>query len=197
MGDFLLIPLQSVIARMKLPSGDTDVDALVKSSIVGSTPALEIKFLTKLKFGDSTDTFFITPSVVPYGGVYRLMLKNGFVENVVITLSETLDFTGASTLTPAGIDPERGELFIPTDLSSGGTYYLRVSYNYGFVSESANVPDWLSEACIAYSVQLMAMHQINEAKVDPSEILKTVRAHEELIRSKHIRIDPLAIKPVM
>lgn len=207
-----LVSAQALIDRMTLPEGDATVDKLIASSINGAGTYMAQRLNTSLTAGSASDVFHVTKDDVNYGGTFRLACRNGFIKNVVVQVKELLtdDWQPFPLL---GVVPDSGVAIIDSQvvadgirpsslvtaamLNRGAGAYVQVSYDYGFVDEDPNIPEWLSEAALSYSVQLMSMQQITDAKPNLNGILKVVQDHTNLLLDQYVRFDPRAIRPVM
>jgi hypothetical protein len=192
----LIIPIETIRARMNFDEGDEAIETVMISAVQGMVPGLGAMLQTDLVSGSTSEVFCVDPDGPSYGGTYRLWLRNGFVKNVVMTSGDTLREISDDE-TPLKVEAERGVVVIPGDIVGRWPRYVRVTYDYGFVKSDPTMPAWLTELCLVYSVQLMSMHQMNDPKAETNGILKSIGEHSQVIVEGKFRADPRAIRSIM
>ena len=190
-----LVSVDAIRVRMSLPE-DSAIDAVINSAVIGTSIFMATKLKTCFDQGSDSDLFLIDADTVPFKGTYRLLLKNGFIGDSVLESMQRLGDTPV-TLPSLRVNSEKGLITInEADLVCSVPCYVRVAYTYGFADLSPIIPDWLSEASLAYSVQLMSMQQLNDVKADTNGVLSVVKAHTNALLDPHYRNDPLAVTPI-
>lgn len=191
-----LITVDAVRARMKLEE-DEAIDIVISSAIQGMAVGLGSRLRTRLTRGTTSEVFCLTQDSLDCGGTYRLMLRNGFVQNVVVSSMPSLTDDPA-LMTPLNVDPERGIVIVPSLVSiSDIPRYIKVEYTYGFLDKDSTVPDWLAEVALCYAVQLMSMQQLNDLKAETKDILSMITSHVNTLINPSFRVDARAVHPIM
>lgn len=175
---------------------DTTLGGIISSALDATTIAFEAMLDTTFTAGTSVDLFNVESTYTrSTSGFYLLRLKKGFVKanTIALTTGSTLDAVTLSLSTADTLlDLEKGFLRVPDTID---TKYLKASYGYGFGTLS-DVPGWLTEAAIAYTIKMLSLQQIGTDKPDLSKIYKFVGEHYTAIMDAHSRHYATATKPI-
>lgn len=191
-----LITVSAVRNRMKLDD-DESIDLVISSAIQGMAVGMSGRLKTSLARGTATEVFHLPPGTVANGGTFQLQLRNGFVSGVSVSTKNALD-DSATPLTPLKTRAEEGYVVVPEFVGSSPIpSYVQISYTYGFGDNDPNVPAWLAEAALCYSVQLMAMQQLNDSKAETNGVLAMMKEHIAVLVKSNFRMDARSIHPIM
>lgn len=200
-----LVKVDAMLARLSLPSGDAQLEAALDSAIRAASPALEATLQTKFDYGERTHVFHLNPLTTEVrGGLITLKLGTGFMVTdgadapLVVyadTAKDSLQSTAQELVADDGYfaEPEKGFVKVSEDLLGK---FVRVTYHSGF-NETDEVPEWLSEACIAYSVRVLSTQQIGDPKPELGKVFKFMADHGTIITDGHLRLCPYAVLPVL
>jgi hypothetical protein len=153
-----LVTVQEVRDRMALDPELLGVNNTIASALKAAHLRVETEYDTRLSKGTYTDTFYLDPTmhsgVLP-GGMFRLQLRNAFVRQAPLTVTNAFTvlegFTSPQDAidgTVTVLDAMRGILFVPEAYSKR---FVKVTYEAGFEdAEKDSAPEWLKEAILAY-----------------------------------------------
>lgn len=213
-----LIDVKLVRTRLALPDDD-GVNAAVKSALDGTTAMFEARLMTSFDKATKTDIFLTYGrEFMAQDGYFRLRLSAGFVlssPDVTVCWAETpQELATAETiaLTDCLVDYERGFVLVPYSESNhpessarrnrsylnSRSYngYMKVVYQYGFQT-LAEVPAWLKEAALAYTIKVLSMQQVSDKKDEKATtIFGFISSHGEEILDRHLRNHYMAIQPI-
>jgi hypothetical protein len=191
-----LIPIETIRTRMKLPESD-QLDTLMLSSLQGTAVYLSARMETQLSAGNYTAVFWVDRESPDVKGTVQLRMPHGFIkpESVKVAYSRSLDYSKVEA-SPLSIMAEKGVVVLPTSLRNEGGHYIWVEYEYGFVDEDPTVPDWLAEAALVYTVQLMTLPQLTDVQQDSNPLLKLAATHTDLILMVNRRDVALMVRPI-
>lgn len=185
----LLIPVEKVKARMVMPPEMLGVNPVIESAILAAQMRIESELDTGLQPSDNVDTFYINPEwfggVVPSGNMWRLFLKNGFVDQttpVVVESCSTLGGDYSPVTEDLRIDPDKGVVYL--DARRYQNQYIRVTYKAGF-SDASAVPAWLGEAILGYTPLLFKLGPAADSK--KGELYKESAEHAQAMLARHQR----------
>lgn len=191
----LLIEPDLIRNRLSLQDEKSVNDAL-RSAISGAGPRLEAVLQTSFHKASAIDLFYIDanrPCV--HEGVYLLKLTNGFVRSApaaTIQVSDDLKFVQPTALTLADLVKFSSELGFMYFSDEYAGKYVKVSYDFGFQS-SEEVPEWLREVALCYSIKVLSMQQTNDRKDELSAVYSFVDSHSNDILDKHLRTSSYSI----
>lgn len=188
-----LVSVETVRNRLALPD-DNGVNAVIESAIEGATAYVEAKLKTSVTppAAAVSDWFRVDDLTLNRDSTFRMLLSNGFVDDVVVGVTDTIE--GVTTVvTPLKIESEKGLVVIAIDPVPA---YYKITYTYGF-AEVDDVPQWLQEVAMSYVVQLMSMQQVNDQKEEISKLYKFVQTHGTEVLDAHLRRDAFAIRPML
>lgn len=179
----------------------TEVNSVLTSALVGAEQYAKSFLRTGLDELTYSDLFYVDSNVhQATDGMYALMLTNGFVrtdETVAIVNADTIATVDASTsATPVLLtQAEKGILFVDPDMVGK---YLKVTYSAGFrkvagVTVFAEVPDWLQEFLVAYTIKTLSMQQVNDKKDRLSSTYAFIDSHIAEVMTSHQRKNGFAI----
>lgn len=143
-----LVTQAEVEDRMGLTAGSAN--ATILSALNGAHLRVQTELESRLErpAAPLVEHFYLdrtkTSGVIP-DGMFRLKLRNGFLRADPTVAFDSL-LAGEYVDTPSGVkfDKVRGLIYVPAEYD---TYYLRVTYDHGFVvGESA--PDEIKEAVL-------------------------------------------------
>lgn len=189
----LFLDVKAMRDRLSLDDKPEINDAL-KSAIAGATPRVESHLSTSFAAGTTTDLFRLPVGSDAFDGLYTLRLKNGFVRSdpaVVISAGETL--ASLATITEGFVaDLEKGFVAVPEDYAGK---YVRVGYSYGFATPK-ELPSWLQEVLVSYSIKVLSMGTVNDKKDDLSKVFAMVDEHWSAILDPHLRQGGSLVRPI-
>lgn len=194
----LLIEPDLIRNRLSLQDEKSVNDAL-RSAILGASPRLEAILQTSFAKASAVDLFYIDKArQCVINGAYLLKLSNGFLRSspaVTIEVSDDLKFVQPTALTLADMvksSAELGFLYISDEYAEK---YIRVVYDYGFQS-SGEVPEWLREVTLCYTIKVLSMQQTNDRKEELSAVYSFVDSHSNEILDKHLRTSSYSIHAI-
>lgn len=187
----LIIDPSDIRPRLSLEDRQ-EINDFLRSAILGATPRLEALLNTSFTKGTAEDFFVLNPAIYePVDGHFVLRLSNGFVRSspaLAASSGESLDGP-FSTVSGCVLRASKGFLLVP-ESNAGKTF--KVAYSYGF-QNNEEVPAWLREVALCYSVKVMSMAQLNDRKDDLSAVYEFVDLHSAEILDRHLRTHTFAI----
>jgi hypothetical protein len=189
-----LIELKYLRDRMLLEDR-SEINDVLKSSLAGAIPWLETVLQTSFDKGTASDLFSIPTGTEKVLGFYHLKLTKGFVRGSpapVVATGYDLSSVSGDLYPSCIMDAERGFLYVPEASDLG---CIRVSYDYGFQTPS-EVPTWLRELALCYTIKVLSMHQINDRKEELSKVYSFVDQHSTTIADSRLRMSVSAISAI-
>lgn len=189
-----LITASMVRDRLGLPD-DEGVNAAIKSAMVATRPFLMEALQTGLDAGSAEDVFFIDPLVhMAVGGLYVLRANNGFLKKATVKVGMSDTLLGLQTtaldLAIFYVSEEKGFIKVP-DLLLGK--YVKVAYDYGFRDDD-EVPEWLQEAALSYTIKVLSAQQVGDNKPSLSEVYKFIDSHGSYLLGGRLRVASESIR---
>lgn len=196
-----LVHPSEVLDRLKLPD-DSQLEALILSSLEGTTTFIESVLNTDTIRGSHTDIFKIDSSVNPqYSGLFKLRLANGFVQASPAITVRVTEESPLAVETPTWTSLESWAF--PRDLEKGYIYldesydknFVEVVYTAGFDGPD-DVPRWLVEASMAYAIKLMSVQRLGDDKPQLDGIYSMLDKHRVMTLDRHMRSSSRATTPL-
>lgn len=193
---FRLNDPKDVRDRLALPD-DEGLNDVIRSALDASYTAMESILETTFSKGSRTDLFYVDPrNAMPINGLYLLKASNGFLRaSPTITAAYGCSLTEFSTVlasTEFVVTADKGFIQVPESVFGS---YVRVIYEYGFQTIE-EVPDWLREVSLNYTIKIMSVQQIGSDKPDLSALYKFVNTHYATILDTHLRMSSRSIRSI-
>lgn len=162
MADKILLDPDEVKLRLGL-SDEIDIAESLELAIRAAQAAVEAELQTSIqRIVGREDLFYVDSdehSGVQIGGLFRLLLTNGFVVggSPIVTYGDSWN-TASSAVDSSlmRLDLDRGLVYV--DASEYSSKYVKVVYTSGFTSGTA-MPDWLKEVITLRVPDALKMNQ--------------------------------------
>jgi hypothetical protein len=197
--DRILVDTTPLKLRMGI-SPDLDVDDALNEAVAASQLRIGAHLDSVLAQGVYSDTFYLDGDVnsgLQPGGLFRLLLRNGFVATsptpLLYTGSTWDSVTTAADPTKYKVDLVKGIVY--ADAIMFANTFIRVDYTAGFLNVGL-MPDWLNEAIYAYVPAVFNMGSSGQPK-DETQGYKQAVEHAMGVLAKYNRNIGLCLRPVI
>lgn len=187
-----MLDIAAVRDRLTLQN-KAEINAALTSALAGALPRLEAILQTHFTAGTSTDYFYVGPHCIKSDGMYQLRLRNGFIRPTpapVLSKSLTMSSFEAVLNATTLLDTDLGIFTVPGDLEGS---YVSVAYSYGF-SGPTEVPAWLQEVMLSYTIKVLSMGTVNDKKDELSPIFEFIDLHSADILNSHLRTGSFLVR---